>query len=309
MSERDDNYWKNAYSQTWEESAEKENLFKRLIEAETGCALLKKGLGAGSTDFIDGSAAKNGKEKGESDFQVEGTNIAIEVTGPLKKNVSSDAPLWFRPDKVEYASRTTSEDTFLVHYCPAAKLWRFVHVDQLFLGAYQNNKFERIKPRIRGRYENYIEIPATDECVRPIEELYQYVSRRLNEKDGQLIQGEMSPAHNALEFLKEQKSELYPLWHVLDGYLVEVKQLTRKVRKDYIGYSLPSGSSMLITISPKKIPINIRVASDAAKLRGAKELCTNGPNTPLGKFDISLTPESKLGDIINVFDSLQDGRS
>ena len=95
----DENYWKDAYKNTWDESSKREKRLMTYLEKLTGVMCSESGLGAGSSEYISGSAARNGYQKGDADFLIEGTNIYIEVTGPLVKTVQPSAPLWFRPDK------------------------------------------------------------------------------------------------------------------------------------------------------------------------------------------------------------------
>lgn len=103
MAERNENYWKDRYQGTWDRSAQREAKLAEYLEQKTGLQIESSGLGAQSTEYIPGSAAKNGFEKGDADLHVVGTNVYIEVTGPLEKNVGPERPLWFRPDKIKNA--------------------------------------------------------------------------------------------------------------------------------------------------------------------------------------------------------------
>ena len=173
----DQNYWKKGYQDTWESSSKRENRMIQMIRDNTGRQAEPYGLGAGSTDFIPGSARSNGSEKGDADLHIKDTNTYVEVTGPLAKSVAASKPLWFRPDKFENAinSLEKGHDTFLVHHCPAEDLWRTVHIDKEVKTRYENGEFSRVHPTIRGRREEYVEIPANDRCVKPIDTLYQHL--------------------------------------------------------------------------------------------------------------------------------------
>ena len=103
MSLATSNFWKDAYKGTWKASAKRESYFKKMFEESSGCVLIGSGLGTESTEYISGSASSNGYEKGAPDFNVAGSNIFIEVTGPLSPKVKLSDPLWFRPDKIEHA--------------------------------------------------------------------------------------------------------------------------------------------------------------------------------------------------------------
>ena len=112
----DENYWKSRYSNTWNAASKREAYIASLIEQKTGKKVQLTGLGAGSTEFISGSAARHGQEKGAPDLNIVGTNIYIEVTGPQSNYVKSHAPLWVRPDKVAHAEKNLSnQKTWVVH--------------------------------------------------------------------------------------------------------------------------------------------------------------------------------------------------
>ena len=170
MPPRDENYWKDRYQGTWDRSSQREAKLAEYLEQKTGLVVELCGLGAGSTAYIAGSAAKNGHEKGEADLHVLGTNVYIEVTGPLEGNVGPEEPLWFRPDKLDnaLANRARGHDVFLAHNCPAARLWRVVHVDEELVRRYRAGAFPVRSKRIRGAVEHFVEIGAQDACIQPI---------------------------------------------------------------------------------------------------------------------------------------------
>lgn len=66
----DKNYWKEAYKEYWEISSKKEIFVKELIESKTGFKTLEVGLGAGSEDFLSGSASDYSLTKGDADLYV-----------------------------------------------------------------------------------------------------------------------------------------------------------------------------------------------------------------------------------------------
>lgn len=170
-----ENFWKDAYQDTWVPSSEREKYLAKHLFDVTGKKLLPAGLGAESTQYISGCARRNGYEKGDADFVVDGTNIYIEVTGPLVTSVKPSAPLWFRPDKIENAISHPDHDVFLVHHCMSADLWRVIHVDETFKKRYRNGKFSVVTPFIRGNYERYVEIDAGDPCIKAFDTLVAYI--------------------------------------------------------------------------------------------------------------------------------------
>ena len=173
----DNNFWKNAYKDTWESASERERFMIRWIKANTGLTAIPTGLGAGTDDFIDGSAAENGLEKGDPDLHIQNTDVYIEVTGPLSDRVPTSSPLWFRPDKCNNAilNARKGHDTFFAHHCPSKDLWRVIHIDNEMIQRMRSGEFKVISTVIRGNTERYVEIPATDRCVKPLEFLKHYL--------------------------------------------------------------------------------------------------------------------------------------
>ena len=176
-----ENFWKDAYQNTWNESSQREKWLMAYLEKETGMQCVESGLGAGSSEYISGNAARNGYQKGDADFLIRGTNIYIEVTGPLTKSVQQTAPLWFRPDKLNNAIRNSGHDVFLAHHCMSADLWRVVHIDQEFKQRFQSHQFPEVTPYIRGRQERYVEIDAKDRCVSSLSSLVAYLKKKARE--------------------------------------------------------------------------------------------------------------------------------
>lgn len=173
----DSNYWKNAYKETWAASSKKEIYMVQWIKENTGLEAEIIGLGAGTDDFISGSASANGYDKGDADLHIKNTNIYIEVTGPLSTRVPAHSPLWFRPDKFNNAVRNArrGHDTFFAHHCPSADLWRVIHIDDALIARLYRHDFKVVSPIIKGRKETYVEVPASDLCVQPLEFLRQYL--------------------------------------------------------------------------------------------------------------------------------------
>jgi hypothetical protein len=164
----DFNYWKNQYKDTWGQSSQRETAIARYLEEATGRTIKPVGLGAGSADFLSGSAAAHGHAKGDADLVVDGTNIYLEVTGPLVPSVVIDAALWVRPDKVDNARRNKdSHETWVVHHLPKNDLIRVIYLGDQFWTALDAGDFPIVTPRIRGALERYHSIPATHSCVQP----------------------------------------------------------------------------------------------------------------------------------------------
>ena len=173
-----ENYWKEAYKDTWDTSSRREKWLVDYISSNTGMNCSLTGMGAGSSQFISGSAARNGYQKGDADILIEGTNIYIEVTGPLVTSVQPSAPLWFRPDKLKNAIVNAEHDVFLAHHCMSADLWRIIHIDTSFKQRFRSDEFRVVTPWIRGRKECYVEIVANDPCIRFLDYLVNYINEK-----------------------------------------------------------------------------------------------------------------------------------
>jgi len=174
----DFDYWKHRYSHTWDQSSRRENNISLCIKQLTGFTVVKVGLGAGSSDFIPGPAMIHGLAKGEADLQVEGTNIFLEVTGPLVKSVTPEKPIWVRPDKLDAARNHQDHETWILHHLPYNELVRVINLDSQFWSALDRGEFIIVQPIIRGVMEKYYEIPASHHCVQPFDSLIARLGRK-----------------------------------------------------------------------------------------------------------------------------------
>ena len=172
-----DDFWKEAYKGLWPAASKREEALAQFIQSTTGYEAKLNGLGAGTDEFLHGSAAHNGYEKGDADFQVTDTNIFLEITGPLSDKVGANQPLWFRPDKIVNARNNIlkNHDTFLVHNCPMGNVWRVIHIDSNFLNRIDAGIYPIVHKYIRGNRETYYEIPANDDCIFDISFLIEYI--------------------------------------------------------------------------------------------------------------------------------------
>ena len=168
----DFDYWKRGYQHLWGPSGDRETDVAKLVLRLTGIEAVKSGFGTGSTEFIPGQAEKHGYEKGEADLRVIGTNIKLEVTGPLTAAVGPTKPLWVRPDKIANARKHLQErDTWVVHCLERSQMIRVIRLDKTFFGFYDSGKYQTVYPRIRGKIETMVEIPYDDPVVKPFSAL------------------------------------------------------------------------------------------------------------------------------------------
>ena len=168
----DKHYWKNAYRAYWDMAASKELAIKGFIERETGLAVEEVGLGAGSADYIVGSAGDNRLTRGDADLYVPTKDCYIEVTGPNVK-MAFDRPLWVRPDKLRNTYRKRRDGVGKLHVIAHVltqpndeQVVRIIVLDDLFFDALIGGQaFPKVTPLIRGRRETYFELPPRHETI------------------------------------------------------------------------------------------------------------------------------------------------
>lgn len=174
----DFNYWKNGYQHLWGPSGDREADIAKLIGQLTGKEAEKSGFGTGSTEFISGEAKKHGHEKGEADLRVIGTDIKLEVTGPITVKVDFTKPLWVRPDKIENARKHLKDsDTWVVHCLEKSGVIRVIRLDKAFFSFYDSDKYQTVHPSIRGKIETMVEIPYDDPVVQPLSSLIETIKK------------------------------------------------------------------------------------------------------------------------------------
>lgn len=163
----DFDYWKKQYKDTWGRSSQRETTIAEYLAQASGASIEPVGLGAGSTEFISGAATAHGHAKGDADLVVVGTNIYLEVTGPLVPSIDRQQDLWVRPDKVANAKQNvSSHETWVVHHLPKDDLIRVMPLDAGFWKALDADEFPIVTRRIRGVPERYHAIPAMHRCVK-----------------------------------------------------------------------------------------------------------------------------------------------
>lgn len=172
---QDADYWKRLYQQSWEKADQRERAIIERIGKEAGKTVTLVGLGAGSSEFLSGTAASQGYEKGGADLQVLKTNVYLEVTGPQTRSITADKPLWVRPDKIENAKEHADHDTWLIHWLERDGTLRVIHFDSKFFQLYERRTFPIVRPNIRGTIETYVEISAQHSVVQPWTTLIGYL--------------------------------------------------------------------------------------------------------------------------------------
>lgn len=173
------NYWKDAYKDAWETASSKEKSIKKLIEDNTGYEVIEVGLGAGTTDYLSGSASDHGLTKGDADLYVPEKDCYIEVTGP-NIPMAFEKPLWIRPDKIQ--------NTFDKLKAGKGKLHVVLHVltekgtneikvrvillDKIFFQFARDKEFPLVYPVIRERQEKYLELPPEHKVILTLDEFF-----------------------------------------------------------------------------------------------------------------------------------------
>lgn len=173
-------YWKDAYQDFWDVASAKEKSVKQLIEKQTNFEVIIDGLGAGSTEYISGSAEDHGSVKGDADLYIPEKDCYIEVTGPMIA-MSYDKPLWIRPDKIQNTWNKIQAKKGKLHVVfhilkekgTNKTIIRVIKLDSLFFQHYITRKtFHEVNPIIRGRHEKYIEIPHEHEVIITLDDFF-----------------------------------------------------------------------------------------------------------------------------------------
>lgn len=178
-------YWKEAYKESWEVSSKKEGFVKELIEKETGFKVIEVGLGAGTEDFLSGSAAEHGLTKGDADLYVVDSDTYVEVTGP-NIHVNFSDTLWIRPDKVNNSFNKIKGGKGKIHVIvhiakikPEGKLtMRVIVLGKLFFEACKMKEFQIMFPIIRGRPEKYLELPPEHKTIISFEKFIELLKQK-----------------------------------------------------------------------------------------------------------------------------------
>ena len=176
------NFWKEKYSFLWDPASKREEIIKKFIE-QLGYKVEYYGLGAGTTNFISGSARDNDKEKGAPDLHIVGTNIFIEVTGSFGKNTKAEDPIWIRTDKLDYAHkhRFENEEFFVVNY-KFADVWYVIHYNNELIEHIRATKektdFRTIHPFIKRCRETFVEIDSQSKYVQDLSYLKKYLEMK-----------------------------------------------------------------------------------------------------------------------------------
>ena len=150
---------------------------KELIESKTGFKTLEVGLGAGSEDFLSGSASDYGLTKGDADLYVIVPDTYVEVTGP-NISVKPEDTLWIRPDKVKNSFNKQKAGKGKLHVIVhIAKIKpngniaiRVIMLNKTFFEACRKKEFPLIQRNIRGLQETYLKLPPKHETIISFEE-------------------------------------------------------------------------------------------------------------------------------------------
>ncbi len=177
----DNNFWKERYKDSWDKAARKEKMVIEQIEGRTGKKVEIFGLGAGSTEYLSGSASDHNSTKGDADLYIRDADTFIEVTGPNIPVNPSDA-LWIRPDKIQNAlakmEKGIGKGHFVIHIIEVKGSSRIMI--RVIPISPDLNDYPTINPRIRGTVETYKEIPANYGRIISFDDFLALISDQTN---------------------------------------------------------------------------------------------------------------------------------
>lgn len=174
---KDPDFWKRKFQDQWADSNKREQSVALEITNKTGLTVSFHGFGANSTEFISGTAAQNGHEKGDSDLEIKDLNALVEVTGPLTGVFDESRDLWIRPDKYKYAKKKFDEgkQMFLVHCLGQEGIRRVIFFNQEFF----DSKLEKVYPTIRGAPTTFICIPPNHVSLKSFDYFIEFLKKQV----------------------------------------------------------------------------------------------------------------------------------
>lgn len=172
--------FKDAFDGTWSASSKKERFVKETLERWTGKTIIDDGFGAGQDERIEGSSSSHGFEVSAPDLQVLGTDVCIEVTGPLNPiNVRKE--LLVNVSKVKYAFEHPEREYWVAHVngvTDKRRDVRMIRVGKQFHDAVTRGEIVREQFIARGVTNFFHAIPVDHPVVITFDRFINYIKRR-----------------------------------------------------------------------------------------------------------------------------------
>lgn len=178
MSKSTSTAFKEAFKGTWAASAKKEGFVKNQIERFTDLTVLEKGFGAGETGYIEGASGEHGFDKAAPDLEIKGTNIVIEVTGPLRA-IQMGSSLLINITKVQYALDHPEKEYWmgwLNGVVSRRSQTRFVRIGKKFREGIVAGVIIREQFETRGMQQFFFSIPFNHTSVCTFDRFIQYLN-------------------------------------------------------------------------------------------------------------------------------------
>lgn len=284
-------------------SIDRSSLFVKLFENKTGLNLIKANLHAANAHQVASNTSEDVSGDGLSGFRVKGTNIFIMVTWPLTNKTKSSDPLLFKADAIDCINSSNGQsDFFFVYYCQSASLWRTVQINKTFLMRYkENGNFATITQPVRksDKEEKYVAISATDDCVKPIDYLFERAHSQSNKPmDNRSISEKATGTEEKFEALYGN-----PSFQIINKYLSKDLGLKTKQYKYYIGYKKKGEMKMTVTVTPKEDSFTIKLSP---RDRTVEDKHTLGEFNNEGHLIIEAANPDKTNDILDTLSQLAD---
>jgi len=173
-------HMKEAFKGTWAESAKKEAFVKECIERLTGHVVIDEGFGAGSTDYIEGASGDHGYEKAAPDLQIQGTNICVEVTGPLRP-IRRGSDLLINVGKVKYAFNHPEREYWVAWSNGVTQNRQgvlMIRVGEQFARAQRRGIIVREQFKSRNVMQFFHAVPADHHCVISFDKFLHYLKKK-----------------------------------------------------------------------------------------------------------------------------------
>ncbi len=167
-------FFKQQYQGVWAESSARERHIANIIARDSGAVVEFCGKGAGKgAAWIDD--ASDDTELGHPDLCIRGTNILIEVTGPLRRQ-RPDAALWINQTKVTYATNHQGDQRVnLVHCNGQSGQIRVIAMGRAFFLAGMKGEFTFVT---RAGHK-FVAVPANWYGIRTLPALSDYIKEEI----------------------------------------------------------------------------------------------------------------------------------
>ena len=169
---------KEAFKDTWHLSEKKEQFVIESIKSIARVPVRAVGFGAGQSGYIEGASGDHGFEKAAPDLEIPGSNIRIEVSGPLRQMSPRD-DLFLNVSKVQYALEHPELEYWFAHVNGVTQnrqSVRMIRVGEQFRQGMDRGEILRVGLSTRGVNETFWSVPPDHYTVTTFDRFLKHLS-------------------------------------------------------------------------------------------------------------------------------------